>query len=84
MTETEINAAVVGTGHLGRHHVRILAGMEGVHCIGAYDMDRDRLAEITSEHGVPALGAIEDAGAADAVVVATPTVSHREVAGALL
>jgi predicted dehydrogenase len=84
MTETEISAAVVGTGHLGRHHVRILAGMEGVRCIGAYDMDRDRLAEITSEHGVAALDAIEDAGAADAVVVATPTVSHREIAGALL
>jgi predicted dehydrogenase len=84
MTEKEITAAVVGTGHLGRHHVRILAGMEGVRCIGAHDMDRDRLAEITSEHGVEALETIEDAGAADAVVVATPTVSHREVAGSLL
>ena len=84
MTDTEITAAVVGTGHLGRHHVRILAGMEGVRCIGAYDTDRERLAEITSEHGVPALETIEAAGAADAVVVATPTVTHREVAGALL
>jgi predicted dehydrogenase len=84
MTNTELTAAVVGTGHLGRHHVRILAGMEGVRCIGAFDTDRERLAEITSEHGVPALAALEEAGAADAVVVATPTVSHREVAGTLL
>jgi predicted dehydrogenase len=84
MADTDITAAVVGTGHLGRHHVRILAGMEGVRCIGAYDKDRERLAEITAEHGVPALESVEAAGAADAVVIATPTVSHREVAGALL
>jgi predicted dehydrogenase len=84
MTDTELTAAVVGTGHLGRHHVRILAGMESVRCIGAYDTDRDRLTEIASEHGVPVLDAVEDAGTADAVVVATPTVSHREIAGALL
>ena len=84
MTRTEITAAVVGTGHLGRHHLRILAAMEGVRCIGAYDTDRERLAQIASEHGVAALATPEEAGAADAVVVATPTVSHREIAGKLL
>jgi predicted dehydrogenase len=84
MTETQISAAVVGTGHLGRHHVRILAAMEGVRCIGAFDTDRERLAEITAEHGVPALDSIDAAGEADAVVVATPTVNHREAAGAML
>jgi predicted dehydrogenase len=84
MTNTQITAAVVGTGHLGRHHVRILANMDGVRCIGAFDNDHERLAEITAEHGVPALGSIAEAGEADAVVVATPTVTHREVAGQLL
>ncbi len=84
MTNTDLTAAVVGTGHLGNHHVRILAAMQGVRCIGAYDRDCERLAAITTEHGVPALESIEAAGAADAVVVATPTVSHRQVAGALL
>jgi len=84
MSQHEITAAVVGTGHLGRHHLRILAGMEGVRCLGAFDADRDRLTEITGEHGVPALASFEAAEEADAVVVATPTVSHREVAGKLL
>ena len=84
MSNTEITAAVVGTGHLGRHHVRILAGMDGVRFLGAFDADRDRLAKIATEHGVPALESVEAAGAADAVVVATPTVRHREVAGVLL
>jgi predicted dehydrogenase len=84
MSRQELSAAVVGTGHLGRHHVRILAGMEGVRFLGAFDADRDRLAEIADEHGVSALASADEAAAADAVVVATPTVSHREIGGALL
>ena len=84
MSSHEITAAVVGTGHLGRHHTRILAGMEGVRCLGAFDSDSERLAEITAEHGVPALASVDAAAAADAVVVATPTVTHREIAGELL
>jgi predicted dehydrogenase len=84
MSSKEITAAVIGTGHLGRHHVRILANMEGVRCLGAFDTDTERLAEITAEHGVPALSSIAEAAAADDVVVATPTIAHRQVAGALL
>jgi predicted dehydrogenase len=84
MSNHEITAAVVGTGHLGRHHVRILAAMEGVRFLGAFDSDSERLAEITAEHGVPALSSVDEAGAADVVVVATPTIAHRQVAGALL
>ena len=84
MTNNEITAVVVGTGHLGRHHVRILAGMDGVNCIGAYDADHKLLAEITAEHGVQALASLEEVSEADVVVVATPTIAHREIAGALL
>lgn len=79
-----LRAAVVGTGHLGRHHVRILSQLPGIDMIGAFDSDRDRLAAITAEHGVPALGSATAVAEADLVVVATPTVSHRAVAGALL
>ena len=84
MSHYEITAAVVGTGHLGRHHVRLLAAMDGVRCIGAFDSDRERLRTITTEHGVAALDSVAAAAEADAVVVATPTVSHREVAGTLI
>jgi len=84
MNEHTITAAVVGTGHLGRHHVRILSTMPGVRFLGAHDSDRSRLEAIAAEHGVSALGDLSAVKEADAVVVATPTVSHREVAGALL
>jgi predicted dehydrogenase len=84
MSHHKISAAVIGTGHLGRHHVRLLAAMESVRCLGAFDTDRERLAAITSEHGVAALPSVEAAAAADAVVVATPTVSHRAITGTLI
>jgi predicted dehydrogenase len=84
MGDHQITAAVVGTGHLGRHHVRLLAAMEGVRCLGAFDTDSDQLRRVTAEHGVAALASVSEAAQAQAVVVATPTVTHREVAGSLL
>ena len=81
MSDTILKAAVVGTGHLGRHHTRILSQMPGIEFIGAYDADPAQLETITTEYGVPALPSAE---AADLVVVATPTVNHRATAGMLL
>lgn len=83
-TSATLTAAVVGTGHLGRHHVRILAGMAGIRCLGAFDTDRPRLEALTAEHGVAALGSLDEAAEADLVVVATPTVNHHDTACALL
>ena len=84
MDGNTITAAVVGTGHLGRHHVRILSQMPGVRFLGAYDADPARLQAVAAEHGVTALPGLRAAREADAVVVATPTDNHRETAGSLL
>ncbi len=83
-TDTPLKAAVVGTGHLGRHHVRILSQRPDIDFLGAFDTDSGRLETITTEHGVRALENLEAVRRADLVVVATPTISHREVAGDLL
>jgi predicted dehydrogenase len=84
MNDADLIAAVVGTGHLGRHHVRILSQMPGIDFLGAYDADPSQLAAVTAEHGVTALESAEAAGDADLVVVATPTVNHRDTASMLL
>ena len=55
MNDTILKAAVIGTGHLGRHHTRILSQMPGIDFIGAYDANEEQLEAITAEHGVPAL-----------------------------
>ena len=80
-----LRVAVVGTGALGRHHVRILAELAEAELVGIVDLDVDRARQLADEHGTVALAsATELPGMVDAVVVAVPTVDHRAVAEPLL
>jgi len=83
MSESQpLSVAVIGAGHLGRHHVRLARTLPGWRCVGAFDTDRAKLEAICAEFGAEALASAEEAiERAEAVVVATPTVSHREIAG---
>jgi len=76
-----LRLGVVGVGHLGRHHARILKTLPGVELAGVADLVLDRAR--TAVEGTPAL-ATTDArdlvGRVDAVVVAVPTVDHLAVA----
>ncbi len=80
-----IAVAVVGVGHLGRHHVRLACTLPGWRCVGAFDTDRPRLEAVCSEFGAAPLASLDEALArAEAVVIASPTVTHRELAGRFL
>jgi predicted dehydrogenase len=76
-----IRLAVIGVGHLGRHHARILAGMPDVDLVGVVDLNRERAEEIADAHKTRAVtDASALAGGVDGVIVATPTASHADVA----
>ena len=76
-----IKVAVIGVGHLGQHHARLLASMDGVELAGVCDSNRARAEEIGAKFGARVF---EDSsqllGHVDAVTVAVPTVSHVDVA----
>ncbi len=73
--------AVVGVGHLGGHHLRLARTLPGWRCVGAWDPDRARLEALCSELGAEPLASLDDAVTrAQAVVIASPTATHREVA----
>src|SRR5690349_24899093 len=77
-TNQPLRVAVVGVGHLGRHHVRLLAAMPGVTLIAAADLVPQRAAAAA---GVEALADYRALfGRVDAVVIAVPTVDHVDVA----
>lgn len=73
--------AVVGVGHLGRHHARLLKSTPGVELAGVVDASKARAEEVGREYGAPAFtDPREILGRVDAVTVAVPTVLHLEVA----
>jgi predicted dehydrogenase len=81
----DVRLAVVGVGHLGRHHARVAASLAGIRVVGVHDHHPGRAEEVAREFELPTLPDLEAvAREADAVVVATPTVSHAEVAGFFL
>jgi predicted dehydrogenase len=76
-----LNVAVIGVGHLGRHHARLLATLPGVRLVAVVDTNRARADEIAAAHGTTALyDARELEGRVAAVTVAVPTDRHAEVA----
>ena len=80
-----LQVAVVGVGHLGRHHARILSTLEGVRLAGVVDTRPGRAAEVaTANTTAPLTDYRHLFGRVDAVVVSVPTETHLEVALAFL
>jgi predicted dehydrogenase len=82
---TALRTAVIGVGHLGRHHARVLAAHPGVTLVGVVDTLRDRAAEVANATGTRAFADWSEVAAdVDAAVVATPTETHHAIASALI
>jgi predicted dehydrogenase len=76
-----VKVAVIGVGHLGQHHVRLLASMDGVELAGICDSNSARAQEIAAKFGVRVVDdSREFLGRVDAVTVAVPTVAHLNTA----
>lgn len=73
-----LRAGLVGLGSMGRHHARVLSGLEGVDFVGVVDPmgDTHRAAQ-----GAPVLDTVDEliALGVDYAVVACPTALHEEV-----
>ena len=76
-----VRVGVVGVGHLGRHHARLVNTIDGAVLAGVADLSRER-AEAAAA-GTPAQ-IVTDAGElldhVDAVTIAVPTLDHLTVA----
>ena len=79
-----MKAAVIGVGHLGKHHARILTALPGITLAGVIDIDRERAVKIAAEHGTTAYADVRDIPELELAVIATPTESHASLALPLL
>ena len=76
-----LRVAVIGVGHLGRHHARILSELPGVSLVSVVDVNQPRAREIAAGYGVePAFDARDVIDRVDAVTVAVPTELHHDIA----
>jgi predicted dehydrogenase len=76
-----LRMGVIGVGHLGKEHARILAGMPDVELIGVADVNGEQVKAVASRCNTraftdyrPLLGGI------DAAILAVPTCYHHAVA----
>jgi predicted dehydrogenase len=76
-----LRVGVIGVGHLGRLHTKMLSAMDGVRFTGVYDMDPAKASAVAAEFGTRAFATQAELFAeVDAVTIATSTTAHFAVA----
>lgn len=75
-----MKAAVIGVGHLGRHHARILSSIPGVSLAGVVDINRERAEAIAAEFNTQVFAAAREIEGLQLAVIAAPTESHSMIA----
>ncbi|TPN82127.1 Gfo/Idh/MocA family protein [Aquimarina algicola] len=76
-----LKAGVLGAGHLGKIHLRLLQQSENYNLVGFYDTNQQQAEAIASEFGYTLFNSVEELIAAvDVVDIVTPTFAHFEVA----
>lgn len=84
MAGKRVRIGVVGVGHLGKHHARLLQGLD-CELVGVADPSEAARAHAQATWNVPAFADHRELlGKVDAVSVVVPTKLHREVATVFL
>ncbi|GAA4970927.1 Gfo/Idh/MocA family oxidoreductase [Algibacter aquimarinus] len=76
-----LNAGVLGAGHLGKIHLRLLKQSEKYNLVGFYDADEENGKRVEQEFGYTFFNSIDALiDAVDMVDIVTPTLSHYDCA----
>ncbi|MBI3234539.1 MAG: Gfo/Idh/MocA family oxidoreductase [Bacteroidetes bacterium] len=79
MLETKIKIGVIGTGHLGKIHLKLLLEIPQFEVVGFYDASEERRKEISTEFGVKAWNDVEELiSVCEAIDIVTPTIYHYQ------
>jgi len=81
----KLKMAVLGVGHLGKEHARILSNLPQVELVGLVDIDISRAREIGEKYRVKGYDNVDKIiDRIDAATVVVPTDKHYELAAGLL
>ncbi len=85
MTDSSTPVAVIGVGHMGRHHARLYAELPQSRLVAVVDKDAARAAQCAKEYSAKAMSSVDELpDEIRAVSLAVPTVHHLPIAEALL
>lgn len=85
MPPAPLRVGVIGTGAMGRNHVRVLASLPGAELVGIHDVLASAAEAAAREHGARVFARLPDLlGEIEAAVLATPTTLHAEMGCQLL
>jgi predicted dehydrogenase len=80
-----LKIGVLGAGHLGKIHIRLIKEIEAYELVGFYDPDSDNAVKASEELGIKAFSSIDALiEAVDVVDIVTPTLSHYDCAAKAL
>jgi predicted dehydrogenase len=76
---------VIGTGSMGRNHLRVVSGIEELKLAALADLNTEIFAELSERYACPAYANYRQMlGQVDAVMVSVPTEKHYEIASYFL
>ena len=79
--EMKLKAGVLGAGHLGKIHLRLLNQSEKYELMGFYDPDKENAKKVSEELGYKSFNSVDELiSVCDMVDVVTPTLNHFECA----
>ncbi len=77
----QLKICVIGTGHMGRNHVRNLVEEKRFNLVGIYDKDFGQAKEVSAKYNIDVFKDIDILlDKVDAAVIAVPSSLHKEVA----
>lgn len=80
-----VRMAVIGVGHLGRHHARILSEQPDVELVAVADVNQEQVALVAEQTGAKAFTDYRQViDLVDAATIAVPTIYHHQVARSFL
>jgi len=76
-----LKAGVLGAGHLGKIHLKLLQQSERYELVGFYDPSKENAKKVAEEFGYTSFDSVEELiDSVDMIDIVTPTLSHFECA----
>ncbi|MGC8748256.1 MAG: Gfo/Idh/MocA family oxidoreductase [Candidatus Kapaibacteriota bacterium] len=77
----KLMVSVIGVGHLGTIHAKLLKNNEYANLVGIFDINREKAYQLANELNCRRFESLDEAKEnSDAIIIATPTTTHYEIA----